>query len=412
MPVSAARMQRDLDAIARFTQTPGAGRTAPTFSPQWRAATDYVAEQLRGLGCQVRLDAAGNLRARPEGVAWSAPAWLSGSHLDSVPHGGDYDGVAGVVVPLEVLRAAHEDGLRPLPLELIAFAEEEGTTFGGGMLGSRALVGQLSAERLATYRNAAGEDYLAAGAPHGVCPEELTRDSLRPDAFRGFVEVHIEQGPRMWRDDVRLAVVEHIAGRRQLAVRLRGSANHAGSTPMDMRRDALAGAAEMVLELERLASRVSADAVVTVGRLACQPGAINVIASEAEFSVDFRAPENGLLAAGLDKIQALVEAIATRRELESTVDVLESLPAVPMDAGLCGQLRAAAGRLGVPRVGSATSGALHDAAILAAFMPTAMLFVPSRDGISHNPAEFSRADDLAVAAAVLGEVVREAGTSA
>lgn len=215
MLVNAARIAADFRAIAAFTQTPGNGRSCPTFSPEWGQACGYVRDQLAACGCQTRIDAAGNLHVRPRGLAWDSPAWLSGSHLDSVPNGGDYDGVAGVVVPLEILRAAHDAGRGDLPLELIIFADEEGTTFGTGMLGSLAWVGKMSAADLGRYRNAAGETYLAAGAAHGVCPNDLPHEQINPAHYRGLIEVHIEQGPRMWNRGERVAVVTAIAGRRQ-----------------------------------------------------------------------------------------------------------------------------------------------------------------------------------------------------
>lgn len=408
MPISPERLQRDFATIAGFTQTPGAGRTCPTFSTEWGRACEYIRGELRAIGCQERIDAAGNLHARPAGVSWDEPAWLSGSHLDSVPNGGDFDGVLGVVAPLEVLRAAQQDGLAAPKLELINFAEEEGTTFGGGMLGSRALVGQLTAEQLAGYRNAAGQTYLEAGEPHGVRPELIGRETMPLKACIGFIEVHIEQGPTMWKRGTAAAVVEAIAGRRQMRCRLHGLANHAGSTPMTDRQDCVAGAAEMISALERLAPAISPQAVLTVGRFACQPNAVNVIAGEAEFSIDFRAPTNESLADGEARIGTTLREIASRRGLSFEVQTLETLPAVAMDARVCNRLREAAGRLGMAALPATTSGALHDAAILAPRVPTAMLFVASRDGISHNPAEFSRIEDIAAAVQVLAEAVGSA----
>src|SRR5271170_3897443 len=157
MAIGAERIRHDIEAIARCTESPGAGASRPTFSPAWAAAVQYVRDQLQTAGCDVQMDGAGNLLARPKTLGWEKPAWLCGSHLDSVPHGGDYDGVAGVVVPLELLRAAAEEQIGVLPLELIVFAEEEGTTFGLGMIGSRAMTGELNAQQLGQLRNAAGE---------------------------------------------------------------------------------------------------------------------------------------------------------------------------------------------------------------------------------------------------------------
>src|SRR3954452_19289906 len=257
MSVSVDRIRADIEAIARFTETPGAGATRPTFSPAWGAARAYVVTQAEAAGCEVRTDAAGNVHARPKTLGWEIPAWLVGSHIDTVPHGGDYDGVAGVVVGLELLRSAREDGIEAVPVELIVFAEEEGPTFGLGMIGSRAWVGELSADRLGELRNGAGQTYMEAGRSFGVDADRLADDRIRPERYFGLIEVHIEQGPGMWRRDERLAVVRAIAGRRQYRVTVLGEANHAGATSMADRRDALAAAANMIVEIRRLARELA-----------------------------------------------------------------------------------------------------------------------------------------------------------
>ena len=403
MPISVERIRADIDAVARFSESPG-GADRPTFSPAWREARDYVIAQARLAGCKVRVDAAGNVHARPESIAWDAPVWLSGSHLDTVPCGGNYDGVAGVVAPLEVLRAAQDDNVTAPPLELVIFAEEEGTTFGLGMLGSRAWVGELSQQQLATFRNARGESYVEAGAAHEVRPSLLIEDAFNRRHYFGFVELHIEQGPGMWNAGVPLAVVTAIAGRKQYHVMLRGVANHAGSTSMADRKDALAAAAVCILQLEGLANGLGDGTVITVGRIACRPNAINVIPADVEFTIDFRSPSNAVLTDGDTQIRQRIAQVCARRGIEQTIEQTENAPAVQMDADLCAKLSRACAEI-AGSTATTVSGALHDAAILAPHLPTAMLFVPSRDGISHNPAEFSRVEDVALAASVLRELV-------
>jgi hydantoinase/carbamoylase family amidase len=407
MNIRPDRLQADLAAIAACTATPGAGASRPTFSDAWGAARAYVVEELERCGCRVRTDAAGNVHARPSGVPWDAPVWLSGSHLDSVPHGGDFDGVTGVVVPLELLRAAHEAGRHDLLLELVVFAEEEGPTFGLGMLGSRAWVGALTADDLARLHNADGQSYLEAGAPYGVVADGIGRD--RPGEYLGFVEVHVEQGPGMWDRGTPLAVVNAIAGRRQYRGRITGRANHAGSTGMADRQDALAGAADVMLGLEALARRLSPQTVATVGQLGVSPGALNVIPGAVDFSLDFRSPDDALLEQGHREIETLLAETAQRRGLTATLDATEAQPAIALDADLCNRLQQAAVRSGYGPLPVTVSGALHDAAIVAPHVPTAMMFVASRDGISHNPEEFSRVEDIAAAAEVLAALVAQEG---
>ena len=360
----------------------------------------------------MRTDAAGNVHARPAALGWDAPAWLSGSHLDTVPHGGDWDGVIGVVAPLEVLRAASAVG-ETVPLELVVFAEEEGTTFGLGMIGSRLWAGDLAEGDLLELRNGEGQSYLQAGADRGVDPARFAAETIDPSRYRGLVEIHAEQGPGMWNGGQALAVVTAIAGRRQYRVAFEGEANHAGSTGMNDRRDALAAAAEVIVKLELLAKdlgdRDGGRAVCTVGRLAVEPNAVNVVPGRCEFTIDLRSPDADALAHGDRVIGGLVTAVARARNLAHQLDRTESQPPVPLDAGLCDALRRAAVSAGAApsfgRVPTTVSGALHDAAILARHLPTAMLFVPSEGGISHNPAELSRAEDVASAARVLAELV-------
>ena len=405
MPIRAERLALDIEAIGKCTHAPGAGADRPTFSAAWREARDYCLAEAERAGCQWRVDAAGNVHIRPAGLDWSHRAWLSGSHIDSVPHGGDFDGVVGVVAALEVLRAAHEDGRRDLPLEGIIFAEEEGTTFGLGMLGSRGWAGTLDAAALAALRNRDGKTYWEAGADHGAAAERLAAERLGPGGYAGLIELHIEQGPAMWNRDQRVALVTAIAGRRQYAVALHGVSNHAGSTGMNDRHDALAGAAEVISAVECLPDLLGDHAVATVGRIVAEPNAVNVISARAEFTIDLRAPDDHSLELGDERIRALVAAAAARRGLRVELRQTESLPAVRLDAAVADRVRGAARRLGMAPLPEAVSGALHDAAILAALVPTVMLFVASRDGISHNPAEFSRIDDVAAATRLLAEIV-------
>ena len=405
MPVNAERIAGDIATIATFTLTPGHGAGRPTFSFPWRQARDHVIAEATRAGCHHRIDPAGNVHIRPASVGWSTPCWLAGSHLDSVPGGGDYDGVLGVVAALEVLRAAAEDGRDSLPFETVIFAEEEGTTFGLGMLGSQGWIGTLDAKALTALQNSEGENYWQAGKSHQTDPAQLEANRLRPKDWLGFLEVHIEQGAGMWKREESVALVTGINGRWQYSVTLSGIANHAGSTGMADRHDALTGAAEIILGLESLAPALGPRVVATVGKLSVVPNVFNVIPATVAFTIDLRADSDSALAAADSRIRSLVTSAATRRGLKVDLTQTESLPAVALDAGLAQRLRSAATRLSMAPLPETTSGALHDAAILAAVIPTIMLFVASRDGISHNPDEFSRLEDATAATRLLYETV-------
>ena len=218
----------------------------------------------------------------------------------------------------------------------------------------------------------------------------------------------MEQGPRLWKERRPLAVVRAISGRRQFRATVTGQSNHAGSTGMHDRADALAGAAEMIVALERLGLELDGrvpHTVVTVGRMDAEPNALNVIAGRAVFLIDFRSPEEGTLEDGEQRIRGLIAEVAARRGLRAEVARTEMLAPTPLDAGICARLRDAAVRCGVQPVPETVSGALHDAAIVAPRLPTAMLFIASRDGLSHHPDEYSELGDIAQAARVLGEAV-------
>jgi len=400
MPINPKRIFRDIETIAGFNEVaPATGYSRPTFSKSWRQARDYIIDQAEAAGCKIRIDAFGNVHARPKAIDWAGHVWLSGSHVDSVPTGGKFDGVVGVVCPLEVLRVAHEAG-QTIPLELVIFAEEEGTTFGLGMIGSRLWTGDATADSIQAFQNSNGENYLRAGESHGVRPDAFLVDRLNPSHHRGLIEIHIEQGPALWEQQTPIAVVAAISGRQQYTVELKGVPNHAGSTPMSYRRDALTAAAEIILDLERMATELSDHTVATVGKIECLPNAINVIPGLVRFTVDLRSPSADDLFDGHNLLDQMIRDSSAK---EASFTKTEDQPVVEMNPDLVARLAKIAGE----KVPATVSGALHDAAILAPHIPTAMLFIASRDGISHNPAEFSRIEDIAIAAQVLGRFVQD-----
>jgi hydantoinase/carbamoylase family amidase len=275
------------------------------------------------------------------------------------------------------------------------------------MLGSRAWTGTLDAGQLAAVRNTLGQNYLEAGASYGVDPQRLTAECIQPQCYRGLIELHAEQGLSLWNSKQSVAVVTGINGRRQFFVTVQGVPNHAGSTHMPQRRDALAGAAEMIVALEQLGNQLHQQlpaSVITVGWITCEPNGLNIIPGAVRFSIDFRVSTDDMLESGETQLRELISQIAKGRELACQIERTEILPAMPLDAGVCQCIRNAAAKRGIP-LAEAASGALHDAAIIAPFVPTAMIFVASRDGISHNPAEFSRLEDISVAAQLLADVV-------
>lgn len=370
------------------------------LTPAHRAARAQVATWMTVAGMRVAVDAAANLIGRYEGTAPDAPALLIGSHIDSVRDAGRYDGPLGIMLGIECVAALAAAGRRmPFAIEVIAFGDEEGSRFPAAMLTSRAVAGTLSPEALAVADRdgvTLADALVAAGLDVG-----RYREAARaPGTTLAYLEAHIEQGPALEAAGLAVGTVTGIAAQGRYAVRVTGMAGHAGTTAMPLRRDALAGAAAMVLAVERIARDDASDLVATVGTIAAAPGAANVIAGAVSFTIDVRsgdaARRDRAAAAMLDAITR----IAADRGLAIAIEQIHDLPASPCAPGLMDLLDAATVAAGQP-AHRLVSGAGHDAMILAALCPTAMLFVRCRDGISHHPAEQVDPADVEVALRVL-----------
>jgi hydantoinase/carbamoylase family amidase len=312
---------------------------------------------------------------------------MSGSHIDAVPSAGRFDGVVGVVGALEVARVLAENRVAlKHPYEVVIYPEEEGTRFGAVLTGSKAWVGDLGVQQLADMKDRHGTSYLEAMEAYGFKAAGLERQRFQTGRAKAVLELHIEQSVVLEECGVQIGVVTTITGIRGFEVTLRGVANHAGATPMDRRQDALAGAAEIMLALERLAPTLGPHTVCTVGKIACSPGARNVIPGEVRFSIDFRD------IAGLDgkwaEVEPQIRALASARRLAMDIRPTSSSEPVALSPTIQDVLeRVCAGRgLSSMRM---PSGAVHDAQVMARLADTGMIFIPSRGGRSHCPEEYS-----------------------
>ena len=371
-------------------------------TPALAQAGQAVAAWMEAAGMAVRRDAVGNVVGRYEGTADGAPL-VVGSHLDTVPDAGRFDGALGILAGLAVVERLVGRGERLLrPLEIAAFAEEEGVRFGTAYLGSAAYTGAFDPGWL-DLADADGVTVADAIRALGADPAEIA--SVEAPSLAGYVEVHIEQGPVLERVGLPVGVVTAIAGRTRASVTLRGQAGHAGTLPMEGRLDALVAGAEVVLEVERVA-RGTEGLVATVGRLDVAPGAANVVPGSAILSVDVRHTEDTVREDAVRMLRRAAERIAAQRGIGCEWSVVQETAAVPMADALQDRLAAAVAAEG-HAVRRLTSGAGHDAAILARICPAAMLFVRCAGGVSHDPRESVLEDDVAVALDVLERVVRE-----
>lgn len=377
--------------------------TRLSWGPAWCEAVRLVRGWMEEAGLVTRLDAVGNLFGRQEGARPGAPALLSGSHLDTVIDAGRFDGVLGVLLALAAVEELRARGRRPaFALEVVAFADEEGVRFPCALTGSRAMAGTLDPAVLELV-DREGTSLADALRACGLDPSGLAACARRPGEILGFLEVHIEQGPVLEHEGVAVGLVEAIAGASRLEVGVEGRAGHAGTVPMALRRDALAGAAEMVLAVERSA-RGTDGLVATVGRLEVLPGAVNTIPGRVRFTIDLRSPEDRLRTRARAELEARLEEIARRRGLALRVATTHEASAVRSDPRLLDALARARSRLGLPER-RLVSGAGHDAMAVAATAPVAMLFVRCREGISHDPAEYAAPADIEAALAVLVETI-------
>ena len=341
------------------------------------------------LGIQMRVDAAGNFRGVYPAAQPNAPRLLIGSHLDTVPNAGAYDGVLGVVLAVALLEELQGRRL-PFGIEVVAFSEEEGVRFGTPFIGSRALVGKLD-NKLLEIRDSHGISVRKAIEEFGLNPENIPQAELENDT-PGYLEFHIEQGPVLETLNLPLAVVEAIAGQSRLEFTFLGRANHAGTTPMHNRNDALAGAAEWIGTVERVAQGIP-GLVATVGKIDAKPGATNVIAGEAWLTLDVRHGSDEIRTRAVVDLIRQAEGIAARRGLSVRKNTLFSQHAVAMDAFLNDEIERAILKTG-SKSHRMVSGAGHDAMIMAERVPSAMIFLRTPGGISHDPAESVAGEDV------------------
>jgi allantoate deiminase len=347
-----------------------------------RECHQEIARWMEPLGAGVRIDAAGNFRGVYPALQPNAPRLLIGSHLDTVPNAGAYDGILGVVIAVGLLEELRGRRL-PFAIEVVGFSEEEGVRFGTPFIGCRALVGRLD-EQLLNIQDGRGISVRRAIEEFGLNPAEIPQAELAADAV-GYLEFHIEQGPVLERMNLPLAAVEAIAGQSRLEFTFSGRSNHAGTTPMHLRCDAIAGAAEWISAVERTAQQIQ-GLVATVGKIEAKPGATNVIAGEAKMTLDVRHSTEEIRIRAVEDFIRQAKEVAARRGLSLSETTLLSQPAVAMSPFLIGEIEKAIAKTGC-QAHRMVSGAGHDAMVMAEKVPSVMIFLRTPDGISHHPAE-------------------------
>ena len=401
--IDAARLNETLDELGKFGETPeGMDRLA--FSPADIASREYTMGLMRQAGLEVRIDTGGNIIGRKAGSDDSLPAIAMGSHTDTVPLGGKYDGALGVMGAIEVLRTLAENGhVTRHPIEAIVFTNEEGTRFHRWLIGSRAMAGMLEPEDLV----AVDAEGVSLAQRMGDIGGDLSRvdDAARKTGdLAAYFELHIEQGPYLYRSGTPIGVVTGITGRGVFEMDINGMSNHAGTTPMGERRDALVAASKLVVQVQKMAAEDEICRVATAGALDVQPNAVNVVPGRATVGVEIRDLDMGALAAAERELTRMARESEVQDGVQITINRHRFTDAVPIAPGMQDWVGEAAERAGFAweRV---TSGAGHDAQAIASIAPMAMVFVPSVGGISHAIEEYSSPEDCSNGAQVLLELL-------
>lgn len=397
LQIDSSRLWDTIHTTAQFGGTPKGGVRRLTLSAEDKQVRDWFRAACEDAGLEVGVDTLGNMFALRKGRDMTKPPIGLGSHLDTQPTGGKFDGILGTLAALEVIRTLNDAGIETeLPLCITNWTNEEGSRFAPAMMGSAAFVGDFTVEDVLSRKDAAG--ISVAEALDGIGYRGDKPVGAQP--FSGFIELHIEQGPILEAEGKTIGVVEHGQGVLWYDGKITGFESHAGSTPMHLRRDALATLSEIVLAVEKIATELGPNAVGTVGEAVIASPSRNVIPGEIAFNIDMRSADAAILQQLDQRLRAAVAEIAPRRKVEVTLDLVWRKEPTHFDQKLVGAVETAAGALGYSNR-RITSGAGHDACNLNARIPTAMIFVPCKDGISHNELEDATQPDCAAGANVL-----------
>ncbi|SDL66075.1 Zn-dependent hydrolase [Halarsenatibacter silvermanii] len=410
MNVKKERIARDIEALAEFTATPGQGVTRFSLTEEDREAREYIKKKMREAGLEVREDQAGNVIGRRAGSGdqkAELPAVMLGSHFDSVRQGGRFDGTAGVVAALEVARVLEEQEITTdHPLEFVALIEEEGSRFGSGLYGSRAMTGRVAREELEESYDEQGISFAEALEDFGFPPEKVKEARRSPEEIAVFLELHNELGPLLEAEDKEVGIVDKIVGITHLNVSVTGSPDHAGTTPMDMRRDPLAAVGHIFGRIEELALETGEGTVATVGNVDVSPGATNVIPGRVEFTVDIRSKNMEDVENISSELTEIMDGICQQNSLEYEIEEMISVEPTGMSGEIIDIMQDKAENADISCL-TMDSGAGHDAMMMADIAKTGMIFVPSRDGQGHSPEEWTDMEDLAAGTELLFLTVTE-----
>lgn len=389
-----SRIKKDIETLSKYNATPGNGLTRFSFTKEDGKARNYIKKEMEKAGLRIYEDAAGTIIGRFEGKNQKAPAIILGSHYDSVKNGGNFDGNAGVVAALEISRALRDNNIQlKHPVEFVGIVEEEGGRFGSGLFGSRAMAGKISKNELDILKDAEGITIAKAMSDFGLNPDNISQAARNPKDIKAFLELHIEQGPVLEHENKNIGIVEYIVGINQIEVSIEGRADHAGTTPMNMRKDALDTAAGLISQISGFTKSLGDGTVATVGTFLVYPGAANIVPGKVTFTVDVRSKEEESINKVIDFIKSGLEEAESKNDVICTITNKLNVSPVKLDDEIIRLNHRNCQALGFTYM-NMLSGAGHDAMVMAELTKVGLVFVPSKNGRSHCPEEWTGYEDL------------------
>jgi allantoate deiminase len=388
------RIKRDIEELSRFNATPGEGLSRFSFSKEDRTAREYIKEKMRESKLEIYEDAAGTIIGRRAGIEDNLPVIMVGSHFDSVKNGGNFDGPAGVITGLEIARVLNDRKLKTkYPLEFIAMIEEEGARFGSGLFGSRSMVGKVTRDDLNNYRDENGITIAEAMQEFDFNPDNIKQAKRDPKTIKAFFELHIEQGPVLESENKDIGIVDAIVGIDQYNVEITGISGHAGTTPMNMRKDALVLSSDIIKQINYMAKKAGEGTVATVGNLKVYPGGANIIPKKVWFSIDVRSRNKTNIKNIAEEIEKSLVQECRKQNMTYNMEKKLSVNPVMLSREISEILEKSCKKLGFSYK-RMVSGAGHDAMVLAEITNVGLVFVPSKDGKSHCPEEWTDYEQL------------------
>lgn len=395
METSLERIKNDIENLSKFNSTPEKGCTRFSYTREDQEAKEYLIQMMKKLGLKIIVDGIGNVSGRLEGKDSNLPAIMIGSHLDTVLHGGKYDGVVGIVAGLEIIRVIIENNVAlNHPVQLMVFAEEEGSNFGVPTAGSKVLTGQLKLEEIKRLKNDRGESYYDVLKSNGLDTDSIPKGIINPKSIKAMLELHIEQSVLLERSQLSIGIVKGVAGIRAYSIELVGLSNHAGATPMNLRTDPMVAAGQIISAIPAIVKENGlSSSVATVGRIECVPNIFNVIPHSVKFTVDIRDVDNRAMDNISEAVKAYVNKVSANNNLTFKIEKIAVSSGVLLSDKITDLIEEVVKEKNIPYC-RMNSGAVHDAAIIASITDVGMIFIPSKDGRSHVPEEYTPYENI------------------